>query len=135
MIYKFSAYGHPHISGAHNTTLEFSKDDEVTPMGDCIVGIKADFDLEQLKQFIKKCSSKKVIITITTPNKKIKETIFAELNPSFSSDKELVIRKSGFCSERTFAINADKAASGIRRELISFLKERGSKICIMLKTA
>ena len=45
MIYKFNAYGHPNILGTHKTTFEFTKDNELTLNGDCIVGVKADFEL------------------------------------------------------------------------------------------
>lgn len=64
---------------------------------------------------------------------KIKETVFAELNPSFNDDKEFVIRKTDFVSERTFAISSNKAASDLNRDLIRFLKEKDNKIAITIK--
>ena len=63
---------------------------------------------------------------------KIKETVKAELNPGFNSNKEFIIRKTDFVSERTFAIRADKAASGLRKQLIDSLKDKNSKISIIL---
>ncbi len=134
MIYKFRAFGHPNILGTHKTTLEFTKDKEVSLKGDCIVGVKADFDLEKLRKFIKKCNNNKIEITISKKikNKKIYETINAEINPEFNSNKELVIRKTGFVSERTFAINADKAAFELNRDLVKFLKRRESKVDITI---
>lgn len=135
MHYKFYAYGHPNILATHKTTLEFTKDKEITSRGDCIIGVNADFYLNKIKNFIKKTKSKKVSIIIQTisKNKKINEKIHAEINPNFNSDKELVIRKTDFISERTFAINANKAAFEINRVLIRFLKEKESKIVFLLK--
>ncbi len=138
MIYKFNAYGHPNILGTHKTTLEFTKDNELSLKGDCIIGVNADFDLNKIRQFIKKSTNKKITITINpiTKNKKyqkIKETASAELNSNFDSDKELVIRKTDFVSERTFATKADKAAFELNKDLIDFLKEKKSKISVVVE--
>jgi hypothetical protein len=98
MTYKFNAYGHPNILATHKTTLEFTKDNELSLKGDCIVGVKADFELKEIKQFIKNSKNKKISITIKTISKnkkykKIQETIIAEINPNFDDDREFVIRK------------------------------------------
>ena len=141
-MYKFYAYGHPNILATHKTTLEFTKDKDVSLKGDCIVGVNANFDLKKLKQFIKKSikyNNKKITIIIktTTKNnksKKILEKISAELNTSFDSNKEIVIRKTNFISERTFAIKANKAAFDLNRDLIKFLKEKKNRVSITIET-
>ncbi|MBI2557811.1 DUF371 domain-containing protein [Candidatus Woesearchaeota archaeon] len=137
MFYKFSAYGHPNILGTHKTTLEFTKDEELTLEGDCIVGVKSDFELDELKDFIKKSNNKKITITIgeisNKSRKKIKETICAEINQSFNNNKEFVIRKTDFVSERTFAISSNKAAIDLNRDLINFLKEKNNKISVIIE--
>ena len=137
MIYKFTACGHPNILATHKTTLEFTKDNEMSLRGDCIVGVKADFDLKELENFMEKSKNKKIAITIETltQNKKYKtnqETIKAEINPCFDSYKEIVIRKTNFVSEKTFAMKADKVAFDLNRELIRFLQKRENKIMIVI---
>ena len=133
MQYKFHAYGHQNILATHKTTLEFTKDEKLSSNGNCIVGVKADFDLDILKNFIKNCKNKKIKIMIEYGSKKIKETVEAELNSDFNDDKEIVIRKTGFVSERTFAINADKAAFELKSDLIRFLKDKKNKISVVIK--
>lgn len=133
MQYKFHAYGHKNILGTHKTTLEFTKDSELTLKGNCIVGIKADFDLNDIKNFIKKTKNKKIKIIIETADKKIKETINAELNPNFDSNKEIVIRKTDFVSERTLAIKADKTAFELKREFICYLSKNKNKIIVIFR--
>ena len=134
MIYKFSAYGHPNISATHKTTLEFTKDKDVSLRGDCILGVKADFELNKLKELIKQNENKKIKINIETiSNKKIKETIFAEISQKFNDDKELVIRKTNFISERTFAINSSKSAFELNRDLIDFLKQKKNKVSVTIE--
>ena len=137
MLYKFNAHGHQNILGTHKTTLEFTKDKEVSLKGDCIVGVNADFDSSKIKNFIKKIKNN-ITITIKPISKnkkyqKTKETIYAELNPSFNSNTEFVIRKTDFVSERTFATKADKAAFGLNKDLIAFLKEKKSKISVSIE--
>jgi hypothetical protein len=131
MQYKFTVYSHPNILATHKTTLEFTKDNELTLNGDCIVGVKADFDLNKLKELIKKTNSKKITITMSI-NSKIREKINAELNPNFSSSHEMVIRKTDFVSERTFAVKADKAAYDISREAAGILKNPDSHISVTI---
>ena len=135
MKYHFNAYGHPNILGNHKTTLEFTKEKEMSLKGDCIIGVDADFDLEKIKEFMKNPISKKIKITIKTisKSKKIQEIIFAELNQNFNDEKELVIRKTNFLSERTFAIKANKAAFGLNKDLIGFLKDNSSKISVVIE--
>ena len=128
MEYTFTASGHPNISAAHLTTLEFTRDSSLTPNGDCIVAINADFDINKLKRFLKK---KRVIITISTGVHK--ETVTAQPNPLFNDEREMVIRKSGFVSSRTFATGADKAAVDMQRGLIEKIKERDMKIMIRIE--
>ena len=134
MIYKFHAYGHPNILGTHTTTLEFTKDGEVSLKGDCIIGVKADFELGKIKDFIKSSKGKNILITIEAKGgKKTEEKIYAEINPDFDDGAEFVIRKTNFISKRTFAISADKAAFGLKRELINYLKGKGNRISIIIE--
>ena len=132
MYYKFNAYGHPNILATHKTTLEFTKDKDISLKGDCIVGVNSNFELSEIKKFIKNSINKKISITIKTKTKQ--EKISAELNPNFNSNKELVIRKADFVSERTFAIRANKAAFDLKRDLIKFLKEKKNRVSIIIET-
>jgi len=132
MGYSFTCFGHENITAKHKTTLEFTKDEDIGLEGDCIIGIKADFSLLQLKKFIKSLKSNKITIIIETiNNNKIVEKINAEINPNFNSDREIVIRKTDFISDRTFAIRADKAADDLNRYLIKSISNNKQKIKIV----
>lgn len=148
MKYSFTCYGHENITAKHKTTLEFTKDTEMGLEGDCIIGVKADFSLLQLKKFIKSLNNDKITITIKPiinnnnkkninkkiiKNKNIEEQINAEINPNFNDDKEIVIRKTDFISERTFAIRANKASFELNKDLISFLKQKKNKISVIIE--
>ncbi len=126
----FRALGHPNIKATHKNTIEFTKEDYLTPEGDCIVGVKADFDVSELKKFVKK--HKHVKITIKTGG--LKEIITAKTNPDFSDDHELVIRLGEHASPRTFAVRADKAAKHLNRELVKAL-QMGSPFEVQIEEA
>ncbi|MDP6600291.1 MAG: DUF371 domain-containing protein [Candidatus Woesearchaeota archaeon] len=141
MAYSFNCDGHSNITARHKTTLEFTKDEELGLAGDCIVGVKADFSLQQLKKFIKSIKhNNKITIIIETmnninnnSNEKIVEKINAEVNPGFDSDKEMVIRKSDFIDGRTFAIRANKAAFNLNSDLIGSLKGKENKLVVIVE--
>ena len=126
----FRACGHPNIKATHKNTIEFTKEDYVSPEGDCIVGVRADFDAAELKRFVK--NHQHVKISIKTGG--LKETITAKTNPDFNDDKELVIRLGEYSSSRTFAVRADKAAKHLNRELIKAL-QMGSPMEIQIEEA
>jgi len=114
----FRAWGHPNIKATHKNTIEFTKEEYLTPEGDCVIGVKADFDTKKLHDFAEKHKFAK--ITIKTGG--LSEIIVAKTNPEFDDDKELVIRLGEYASKRTFAIRADKAAKHLNRELIRALQ-------------
>jgi len=126
----FHAKGHPNIHATHKNTLEFTKENHVTPQGDCIVGICADFDTLALAAFVKKHPLVKITITAGG----ISDNVVAKTNPEFHDDKELVIRLGEHASPRTFAVRADKAAKHLKRELIDKIKQ-GKEIEVRIEEA
>lgn len=126
-MYAFHAYGHRNIRASHRTTLEFTKDAHVTIEGDCILGINSDFDPEKLRNFAKDNKDRKAKMMISIDN--FQDEVNFELNPEFNDEKEAVIRKTSFISERTFGIRADKAACDIKKEIRDMLK-KGAKLDI-----
>ena len=99
------------------TTFEFTKSLELTSAGDCIIGVSSNFDLNELKRFLK-FSEVEIKILIGSE----KEIIVAKPNPDFDDSHEMVIRLGSFASSRTFAIDANKASKHINRKLIELLK-------------
>lgn len=123
---KFTAYGHPNITSTHRNTFEFTKDEDVTKTGDCIVGVKADFSLKELKELL---NYQRIKISIIVGNEV--EEIMATPNKTFDSNQEMVIRKTEFASDRTFAIKADKASVDLK--IRNKLKDPDQKITVEIK--
>ena len=121
---EFFIFGHPNISAAHKTTLEFTKDKEVSKKGTCIIGINADFSFSEIKKLLKK---RKIKIVVGG------EEITADVNPDFNDKREIVIRKSDFKSDRTLGINSNKAAIDLKRSLIKKLQSKDGKVKVKIK--
>ncbi len=127
-IDSLEIYGHPNVLGNHRSTLEFTKEDYLTPRGDCILGInstKAIVDLkDEVKNILRKNGYGYVVIKID----EIVDIIRGRGNEqmTFSNKIKIIIRKSNFISDSTLLIYSDKAAVDIKREIINKLR-RGEK--------
>ncbi len=115
---RFHIFGHKNILGTHKTTIEFTKDPELSLKGNCILGVKADFDFNGLLKIINKCSKIKIRITIEG----ISDEVIGFANKGFNDKTEIVIRKSDYISKRTLCVRADKAAIDINRKIVEYLK-------------
>jgi hypothetical protein len=115
-IFNFS--GHANIRSAHRNTIEFTKDTELTKEGDCIAGVRADFDPVKLKEFVKEFSSFTLIMLVGKSTFKIT----SKVNKEFDDIHEIVLRRSEFGSKRTLGIRCDKVAADVPREIIEKLK-------------
>ena len=124
--FSFKAYGHPNIRATQATTFEFTKDPEVTPTGDCIIGVKADFVFPRL-------DSRKVIISMKVGD--ITERATAILYDGFIDKEEMVVRKSDFLSDRTFAIHSDMAAKDLSQEFREKLSDPSTIIEVRIDEA
>ncbi len=128
--YTFTARGHLHIRATHPTTLEFTRDTQLTTRGNCIAGVGADFAAGKLKGFF---TQKLVRILIQAGD--AQDAVAARPNPLFSDGHELVIRTTDFRSARTFATGATKAARDLSRSLVERLKDPNATITVTIEAA
>ena len=119
-----TARGHEHVSGTHESTLEVTTDDFLTPAGDCILGIAADrapasFD----DAFITACQDRSATITASIDVDGRTETVTGRGDPAltFESDRSLVCRTSEYIDDRTVLVDADAAAAAIDRTMVDAL--------------
>jgi len=129
------ALGHKNILSTHRTTLEFTKDKNLTKNGNCIVAVAADKSVtdlsEEFKRRLKKNNSKlTIIIEVNGFSDKVIAKGYPELALTHTND--IVIRKSGYICDRTLAIKANKAACDLSTDLVNKLKNPKEKIKITL---
>jgi hypothetical protein len=116
--------GHNNVKGIHKTTLEFTKDVYLTPRGDCIIGIKSNKSVKDLNDNLKQIIKKNGFVYIVINVKGMLDIVSARGSEklTLTNPNKIIIRKSDFISDATLAINSDKAAFDINREMIKNLK-------------
>jgi hypothetical protein len=121
--------GHPNVSANHKTTIEITKEDFLTPRGDCIIGVSSNKACADLSKEVRKALKRGKKVRIVLECGRVRDTVTARGNPLLTLDDNtsIVIRKSGHIDGRTLCIRADKAAADLDRELIEELK-KGKKL-------
>ena len=119
----------------HPTTIEITKDSHLTPKGHCVVAINSSKGLLDLPNELKKILSStegKIRVTLTTGTFRFVIKGSGDPRLTFTHPKDLVIRKSGFISNRTLMIHADKAAKDIPREMVQLLQDPKNRVEVQI---
>lgn len=129
------ARGHPLVQGTHTTTFEVTKDETLTPSGDCIIGIAADKGAADLDPDLKAllCDDRAVLMTTLSAGGQtvvVRSRGSAALTLDHPTD--LVWRRSKFISDRTIGIRSDRVAAALPREFIEALR-RGEDLTVELE--
>jgi len=125
VIEKIVCRGHPNVLSTHKTTIEITKETELSLEGDCIVGVAADKGMTELSEEFKSGLRSECEVEIVFECDGVSDIVKACGSPELILDypKDMVIRKSNYVCGRTVAIGADKAAIDLKRELVEKLKE------------
>lgn len=123
---RVRARGHENVTARHASTLELTRDDYLTPAGDCILGIEADrapadFD----PAFVEACRDSEATITLTLDAGDHTETVTGRGHPELecTNDRSLVCRTSDYVDDRTVMVGADKAAADLDRTFADALAD------------
>lgn len=113
------------MTSLHKSTFEVTKDVEIGPTADCIVGTSADKSMLNFPQEFKNKianSNTKVTVILDTENGHDEITGFGHEDLTLTHPTDIVCRKSDYTCSRTLMINADKAAKDLDSGLIEDLK-------------
>jgi hypothetical protein len=131
MIERIIAYGHENVTSRHRTTLEVTKDEEISKKGDCIIGVKADKGIADLSEEFKVTARDgSALIELTISANGVEEKITGRGHPelTFTHPTDMVARKSEFICDRTIMIKADKSSKELKRDLVERLKDPDQRI-------
>ena len=126
MEYSFIVKGHPNITSKHKTTLEFTKDPDISIRADCIIGVKSQVSMDNIPQeIVDSIKEDNKLITLRLETENAVDTIrgYGHHELTLDHPTDMVSRKSDFKCSRTLMINADKAAVDLKEELIMDLKD------------
>jgi len=124
--FEITFSGHENIRSNHRKTIEITKESNLTPRGDCIVGVNAKYscaDLpEELKNKLKNPESKVTFsIKVGDDDFVIEGRGHSDLILTHAED--IVIRKSDFICPRTLAVKCDKASDLLPRSMVIQLQD------------
>ena len=123
---SFEARGHPNIRSTHRTTIMVTRDDWLTPRGDCVVAVRAEKGLAdlspELKEMMKRPNSK-IQLVIAAGYTAFRVTGRGDPGLMLSHPTDIVARKSRHICERTLMIQADKAACDMNEALVNLIKD------------
>ena len=130
MQFEIEFFGHENIRSNHPRTIEITKDSELTPRGDCIIGVNAKYGCSDIPDILKeklKDPKSKIELSIC-----VGDHIFTILGSghrdlSLTHKTDIVIRKSDFVCSRTLAVRCDKASDYIPRDMVKLLQDPKTK--------
>ena len=130
-----TAKGHPRITARHPTTLMITKDEEVGPKGDCIVGVAANKGAAGLSVELKSALRSGAAVNITIEAGGEIDEFHAIGHPSLvlAHPKDIVVRKSMFVCERTLAVGADMAAADLSKALVAKLRDPSIEVKVTIE--
>jgi hypothetical protein len=129
------AHGHEHVAGEHESTLELTTDDYLTPAGDCILGIEADrAPADFPDDFVEACQHEDATITLVLEVDGYRETVTGSGHSdlAFENDRSMVARTSTYVDDRTIMVDADEAAADVDRDLVAALAD-GAELTATLR--
>ena len=125
MIFKLRTRGHRNVTSLHRSTFEITKDAEIGPTADCIIGTDMDKSMLNFpKEFKDKIadSNTKVTVILDTENGHDEITGFGHEDLTLTHPTDIVCRTSDYTCSRTLMVRADKAARNLDEKLIEDLK-------------
>jgi hypothetical protein len=123
-------YGHPNIRSLHAKTIEITKDEHLTPRGDCIIGVKANKACADLDQSLKhrlRSNSSVVKIEIIVGDESFLISGRGDERLSILNAHDIVVRKTNFVCPRTMSVLCNKASSDMPRKLVKMLQDQETK--------
>ena len=123
-----TAHGHPNVRATHKSTLEITREDYLTPRGDCIIGVSADKGLSGFSSEFKEVVSRdtSIVIVLFYIGDRLYDIVVGHGSSrlTYSDKTRIIIRKSSYVDGATAFIQSSKAARDLDRRFIGLLKNR-----------
>ena len=136
MIFNVKVKGHKNVTSLHRSTFEITKDAEIGPTADCIIGTDMDKSMLNFPQEFKDKiadSNTRITIILDTENGHDEITGYGHEDLTLTHPTDMVCRTSDYTCSRTLMIRADKAAKDLDDNLIEDLKnEKDMEVTIKL---
>ncbi|MCS7106802.1 MAG: DUF371 domain-containing protein [Acidilobaceae archaeon] len=125
-VLEFRARGHHNVRATHKTTLEITKEEDLTPRGDCIIGVGAEISPAEIPEEVKRLMARDdALLVALFCAREVCDAVVGRGSSrlELSDTKKMVFRKSSYVGPETVMIGADKAARDLKRELTSLMSQ------------
>lgn len=129
------ARGHVNVRATHRSTLEVTRDEYLTPRGDCIVGVAASKAPSMFSEDFRRLASRPgsiIIAVLCAPGGCDVVVGEGSGNMTLSSGSRIVLRRSSYVAGDTVMIHADKAAGDLDRRLVESLRSPEARLQLVL---
>lgn len=119
----------------HTGTIEITRDSELTPSGDCVIGVNANYACADIPDKLKtklQDASTRVFFKIIVDNMVFELNGYGNPAISLGHERDIVIRRSTFVCPRTLAVGADAAAEAISREMVRVLRNPNARGTLLI---
>ena len=127
--FVFEARGHENVRATHRTTFEVTKEDYLTPRGDCIIGVSSEAAAADLPGWLKEWLRGGGAVVVVLEAGGVVDAVVGWGDPrmTFEDRVRMVFRRSDYVGPETVVVRASKSARGIRRDLVEALRN-GSRL-------
>ncbi len=130
--------GHGNVRAAHPTTLEVTKDEHLTPRGDCIIGVRSNKGASDLSQCVKDVlRSGGALVAVVLTDSGHFDYLVAEGSEklTFEDPRKIIVRRSTYADGSTVGIRSSKAARDVSRAVVEALRrgEKGALVLVALR--
>lgn len=126
MRFEVGFFGHANIRSLHPRTIEITRDSDLTPGGDCVVGVGADRACSDIPaEMGDRLRDPHARVEIAIRVGKMIFELAGRGDPAISltHTRDIVMRQSGFVCPRTLAVGCDAASDSVPREMVSALRD------------
>ena len=126
MQFEIEFFGHKNIRSNHQNTIEITRESDLTPSGDCIVGVMASSACADLPDDMKKrLQNPDALVSFTFTVGQYEFVVYGtgHADLTLSHKEDIVLRKSNFTCPRTISVKCNKASNDIPREMIHLLQD------------
>jgi len=135
LSFTFHATGHPAVLSAHPSTIEITKEKRLSARGDCIVAVNSSIGPADLPRDLRTALSREEAkVQLSLAVDEFEFIVKGDGGPRLTlpHPTDFVMRRSGFISDRTLMIHADKAACDLPRDMVKLLRDPATKVTIRL---
>ncbi|MCS7102434.1 MAG: DUF371 domain-containing protein [Candidatus Korarchaeum sp.] len=134
MLEEILAYGHPNVRATHKTTMQVTKDEEISRRADCVIGVRANKSVADLSEALRVhlIEGGDVLIVISVFDQEFKLYAQGSKDLRLSHPKDSVIRKSDYVDERTLVIRATASSRDLPRGMVKRLRDPRAQLCLTI---